>query len=116
MEIDEIIKELEKIVDSFKESLDDDAEAWAKLKAKKEHYEELKKVILAKLKSKYSGSNPVQENMALQDPEWGQFLEDRMDILADYYTEDYKKNARENVVDVLRSLLSFHKQRINDEI
>ena len=116
MDLQTIILSLEDYVTWVKESLDEEAKSWGTLKAREEHNEDLKKIKLACIKGKYEGSDASQTTLATKDPEYLDFITKKNNDSAEYYTADYKKTQKEKQIEVLRSLLSFNKGRISQEI
>lgn len=116
MELNEILKELEEFLVWVKESLDQEAPLWGRAKALVAHNDDVKKVKLASLKCSFTGSDASKETQALAHPAYIEFLEKRNQDMAEFYTLDYKKSIKQDVIDVLRSLLSFNKNRITQDI
>ena len=116
MNLPEILDRLDKFCTWTKEGLDKEAVEWGKLKARKEHEKEIREIFLSKLKIVYSGSDASRTTEAKASPEWEEFMEGQTKQLAEYHTADYKKGFKEKLIEVLRSLLSYNKSRIGDEI
>jgi hypothetical protein len=116
MNLDETLTEIDKFCTWIKEKLDAEAEEWGRLKARKDHEKEKREIKLAELKLKFDGSDAYQTTQARAHPSWADFVDNMEDESAEYYTADYKKGFQEKFIDVLRSLLSYNKGRINDEI
>lgn len=116
MNLQEILQRLNSFCDWTKENLDNDAKEWGRLKSRKEHEKEIRDIKLAELKLKFEGSDASQTTQAKAHPAWKEFIDEQIKHSAEYHTADYQKGFREKLIEVLRSLLSFHKTRVEQDI
>ena len=74
----------------------------------------MKKVKLAEAKSKsYAKTATDRETEALISDSYKDYLWGSLQVDAEFYLLDNQKSQVETEIDVLRSLLSFHKEQIN---
>jgi hypothetical protein len=85
--------------------------------AKKEHNDDLRKAKLATAKLKFTGSETHKAAMAYTDEEYRKFV-DEVKLSEDeaYYLQRYLHDHYMERIGVLRSLLSFHKERVKQDV
>ena len=99
-----------------KEHLDELVESWASAKAEHDKHDEFKKIKLALTMEMFEGSEASKKTQALAHPEYQDYIENtKFEIDKAFYRLDAKKRGEEQYIDILRSLLSFNKLRIEHE-
>jgi len=117
MRLDDIITELEKFATLSREEIDEHARVWGRAKARFLLNDELRKAKLNSAKALFSGSVAKKEIEAYNHPEYREFIDNvKFKEDEEFFVADAVKNALDKRIEVLRSLLAFHRGRVNQDM